>query len=66
MTTLVIGIPPLLHVAQRGDSLAPALALVAFLAVVLIPGQVGLMDYAEKHGAREEMRRVRERRRRRD
>jgi hypothetical protein len=46
--------------------LAPALALVASLAVVLIPGQVGLMDYAEKHGAREEMRKLRERRRKKD
>jgi hypothetical protein len=64
--TLVIGIPVLLQVAQRGDSLGPALAMVAFLAVVLIPLQVGLMDYAEQHGVREEIRRLRERRRRKD
>jgi hypothetical protein len=64
MTTLAIGVPILFQVVQRGESLVPALVSIAFLAVVLIPGQVGLMDYGEKHGVREALRRQAERRRR--
>jgi hypothetical protein len=60
---LTIGGPIAMGAVRRGDDPTIALLMLGLLAIFVIPMNVGLMGWAERHGVLEELQRLAARRR---